>query len=338
MPTTAYRTNDTDLTVTVSLAGTNALAGDTVQLYNGTTALGLAHVLTSTQLPPSSTLLPYTTLFRSTTYDITAKITDTAGNQSAASNTFTVIEDTTAPNARSVEDTTEVESQSNVEFTSVDRTKDTDLTVTVSLAGTNALAGDTVQLYNGTTALPLAHVLTSVYITADAVDLHLHSFPTRRSSDLTAKITDTAGNQSAASNTFTVIEDTTAPNAPAITAVNDDVSPVTGNLTSGDRTNDTDLTVTVSLAGTNALAGDTVQLYNGTTALGLAHVLTSAEITAGSVDLQTGTLSNGTTYDITAKITDTAGNQSAASNTFTLFLHAALPISPAITAVNDDVS
>src|SRR5205085_684180 len=125
---------------------------------------------------------------------------------------------------------------------------------------------------------------------------------------------------------------------PAITAVNDDVSPVTGNLTSGDRTNDTDLTVKVSLAHAYTPAADTVQIYNCTTALGLAHVLTSAEITAGSVDLQTGTLSNGTTYDITAKITDTAGNQSATSNTYTLSLHDALPISPAITAVNDDVS
>ena len=44
----------------------------------------------------------------------------------------------------------------------------------------------------------------------------------------------------------------------------DDVAPVTGTLTSGGSTNDTDLTVKVSLAGTGAVAGDTVQLYNGT--------------------------------------------------------------------------
>src|SRR5258708_408523 len=66
--------------------------------------------------------------------------------------------------------------------------------------------------------------------------------------DLTARITDAAGKQSAVSNTCTVIEDTTAPNAPTISTVNDDVAPVTGNLSSGARTNDTDLTVTVSLA------------------------------------------------------------------------------------------
>src|SRR5258705_415081 len=82
--------------------------------------------------------------------------------------------------------------------------------------------------------------------------------------DLTARITDAAGNQSAVSNTFTVIEDTTEENAPTISMVKDDAAPVPVNLSSGARTNDTDLTVTVSLAGTNALAGDTVQLYNGT--------------------------------------------------------------------------
>src|SRR5258707_3096411 len=125
--------------------------------------------------------------------------------------------------------------------------------------------------------------------------------------DLTARITDAAGNQSAVSNTFTVIEVPTAPNAPTISTVNDDVAPVTGNLSSGARTNDTDLTVTVSLAGTNALAGDTVQLYNGTgigSPVGSAHVLTAAEILAGSFSMQTGTLINGTTYDLTARITE----------------------------------
>src|SRR5260370_3326586 len=48
--------------------------------------------------PPRSTLFPYTTLFRS------AKVTDVAGNPSSASATFTVTEDTTAPNAPTVPD------------------------------------------------------------------------------------------------------------------------------------------------------------------------------------------------------------------------------------------
>src|SRR5581483_1221931 len=110
----------------------------------------------------------------------------------------------------------------------------------------------------------------------------------------------------------------TAPTAPTITSVTDDVAPVTGTLTSGASTNDTDLTVKVTLPATGSLAvaGDTVQLFNGAGTLGASHVLTAADITAGFVNLQTGTLTDGTTYSITAKVTDAAGNVSNASASF----------------------
>jgi len=285
------RTNDTDLTVTVSLAGTNALAGDTVQLYNGTgigSPVGSAHVLTAAEILAGSFSMQTGTLINGTTYDLTARITDAAGNQSAVSNTFTVIEDTAAPNAPTISTVNDDVAPVTGNLSSGARTNDTDLTVTVSLAGTNALAGDTVQLYNGTgigSPVGSAHVLTAAEILAGSFSMQTGTLINGTTYDLTARITDAAGNQSAVSNTFTVIEDTTAPNAPTISTVNDDVAPVTGNLSSGARTNDTDLTVTVSLAGTNALAGDTVQLYNGTgigSPVGSAHVLTAAEILAGS--------------------------------------------------------
>src|SRR6185437_6216742 len=83
-----------------------------------------------------------------------------------------------------------------------------------------------------------------------------------------AKITDGAGNVSAASSNFTVTVDTTAPSGtPSITSVTDDVSPVTGIVTSGGSTNDTTPTVRVDITGTNAVAGDSVQLFNGSSAL-----------------------------------------------------------------------
>jgi hypothetical protein len=57
---------------------------------------------------------------------------------------------------------------------------------------------------------------------------------------------------------------TAVPAAVMITSVTDDVPLLTGALSNGAHTNDPDLTVQVSLSGTGALAGDTVQLYNGT--------------------------------------------------------------------------
>src|SRR5260370_1053237 len=137
---------------------------------------------------------------------------------------------------------------------------------------------------------------------------------------ITAKITDAAGNVSNASAGFTVTEETTARNAPTIPSVTDDVLPVTGTLTSGASTNDTDLTVKVSLpvTGSLAVAGDTGQLFNGAGTLGSSPVLTAADITAGFVNMKPGPLTDGPTYTITAKITDAAGNVSNASASFTV--------------------
>src|SRR5437899_3276513 len=95
----------------------------------------------------------------------------------------------------------------------------------------------------------------------------------------TAKVTDAAGTDSNASASFTVTEDTTAPNAPTITSVTDDVAKLLGMITMGASTNDTDLTVKVTLpvTGSLAVAGDTVQLFNGAGTLGASHVLTGAD-------------------------------------------------------------
>jgi hypothetical protein len=109
--------------------------------------------------------------------------------------------------------------------------------------------------------------------------------------------------------------DTTAPIAPSITSVTDDVAPVTGTLANNGVTNDTNLTVKVSLTGTGAAAGDTVQLYNGIgtgSQLGVSYTLTATDITNAFANVQT-TLTSGTTYTITARVTDQAANQSAVS-------------------------
>jgi Ca2+-binding RTX toxin-like protein len=80
--------------------------------------------------------------------------------------------------------------------------------------------------------------------------------------------------------------------------------------------------VKVSLSGTGALAGDTVQLYSGTgtgSQLGSSYTLTNTDISNSFANVQTGTLTNGTTYTLTARLTDQSGNQSAVStNSFTV--------------------
>lgn len=129
----------------------------------------------------------------------------------------------------------------------------------------------------------------------------------------------------------------TAPSAPSITSVTDDVTPVTGLLSSGGSTNDSTPTVRINLTGTGAVANDTLQLFNNTSALGSAITLSSGDITAGYKDITTSSLSDGT-YVLNAKITDAAGNTSTASANHTITVDTtAFTGTPGITSVTDNV-
>ena len=309
---------------TLTIAGT-AEAGSTVTLYDtdGTTVLG-------TGVASGGAFSITTTALGQGSHTITAKATDTAGNQGAASTAYHVTIDTSAPAAPAI--TSVTDDVLPVTGTVADNGFSNDATLTI--AGT-AEAGSTVTLYDtdGTTVLGTGVASGGAFsITTTALGQGSHT--------ITAKATDTAGNQGAASTAYHVTIDTLAPAAPAITSVTDDVLPVTGALTSGGSTNDTDLTVRVSLSGTNAVAGDTLQLYNGTgtsSQLGTSYTITSGDISNGFADVQTGALSNGATYTITARVTDQAGNQSTASGSFIITEAGTAPAAPAITSVTDDV-
>ena len=99
--------------------------------------------------------------------------------------------------------------------------------------------------------------------------------------------------------------------------------------------------IKVSLTGTKAIAGDTVQLYNGTgttSQLGSSYTLTSTDITNGYATVQPGTLLNGSTYNITSRITSTVdGLQSNASSAFTVTIDTVAPTATAtVTALSAD--
>ena len=137
-----------------------------------------------------------------------------------------------------------------------------------------------------------------------------------------ATVRDAAGNNAnlagAVTNPSGILAiDTVAPGVPIIPQVTDDVLPVTGVVANGGSTDDTTPTVRIGLSGTNAAAGDQVQLFNGTSALGSAIVLTSGNISNGFVDVTTAALAQGT-YNFNAKITDIAGNTSGASSNYTV--------------------
>ena len=110
----------------------------------------------------------------------------------------------------------------------------------------------------------------------------------------------------------------TAPDAPSIVSVADDVAPGIGAVANGGTTNDTQPVVRISIAGTGAAAGDSVQLFDGTSILGSAVILSATNISNGYIDIATPTLTDGTTYAFDAKITDLFGHTSDASASFTV--------------------
>jgi len=135
---------------------------------------------------------------------------------------------------------------------------------------------------------------------------------------------DSGHHRGAGATSGNYVVDTKAANAPQITSVSDDVTPVTGTVSSGGATNDVSPTVHVSLADTNAVAGDTVQLYNGAAALGAAVTLTADHISAVAVDITPTGLAGGA-YSVTAKVTDQAGNVGAASTAVAFTVDATPP-------------
>ncbi len=211
-------------------------------------------------------------------------------------------------------------------------TDDTQPVVRVSLSGTNAISGDTVQLYNSGSALGSATTLTGTHITNGYVDITTTTLSNGSTYVLTAKAIDSAGNASTASSSHTITVDTTAPGAPSITSVTDDQGSITGAVANNGSTNDTQPVVRVSLSGTNAVSSDTVQLYNSGSALGSATTLTGTHITNGYVDITTTTLSNGSTYVLTAKVIDSAGNTSTASANHTITIDTTAPTASVTTA------
>ena len=176
-------------------------------------------------------------------------------------------------------------------------------TVNVSGVETNASWAYTT---NGNAGTPLWTTGSGISFTLAAGTYAIGAVRVRQT-DLAGNVTVTPSQNAAA-----ITVDAIAPGTPFISSVTDDVTPITGPLTSGGRTNDTNLTVRVSTTASLAVAGDTIQLYDSLATLGSAYTLQAADITNQYADIAIGPLTNGTTYKINAKVIDIAGNASGA--------------------------
>ncbi|MBA5248715.1 MAG: hypothetical protein FE834_04150, partial [Gammaproteobacteria bacterium] len=249
---------------------------------------------------------------------------------SGFSATHTITIDTTAPTAPSI---THIEDNVGTTTGNIAKngiTDDNTPTVRVSLTGTGAEIGNQVKLYNGAKeigTITLTATTVPAFIDITTNDLADGDY------DITARVIDKAGNVGALSVKHTITVDATAPTAPRITSVTDNVEEITGSIADGGTTNDNTPTVRVSLTGTGADVGSTVKLYNGTNEIGTATFTTTVP---AFIDITTNNLADGD-YDITARVIDKAGNVGAFSATHEITIDTEAPTKPNIVRIIDDV-
>ncbi|MEB2848571.1 beta strand repeat-containing protein, partial [Endobacterium cereale] len=269
--------------VSISLAGTGAVAGDTLTI-NGATS-----TLTQAQIDAGVVVTTVPAPLNGATLTVTASLTDSA-NISSPVVTATAVADFIAPTAPAISI-----GDGNAYIVAGEITNG-QVTVSLSLVGTGAVAGDTLTV-NGTDI-----VLTQAQITAGVVTTALSAPVNGQALSVTASLADIAGNSSPIANASAIV-DISAPGLPVVTLGNGDgvlgPSEVVGNT----------VPVSVSLAGTNAVAGDTLTV-NGT-----VITLTQAQITAGVATTTVPALGNGATLTVTASLTDAAGNASPTATT-----------------------
>jgi hypothetical protein len=315
----------------VDLTGSPVIAGDVVELLidGSPFTTAVTRTLTSGDVSAHSASL---TIAGTAGWGadgskvLSVRIKDGAGNVSAAAGSLTVDLDTTAPGTPTVPMSVAAAIASGLS----NAEKNAGVTVTVDLTGTNAVAGETVSLLLGGTAFsPAAStVLTSSDISAGTATVTIPgtaAWGTNGVKTLTARVTDVAGNAGTAGGSLNLTLDATVPGTPTTTL---SAAAATNGINAVEK--GAGVAVTVSLAGTSAVAGDTVELLIGGSAFfnPVTQTLTSANITAGNVSVIIGSAAGwgaDGSKTLTARVTDIAGNVGNAGGSLAVTLDTTAP-------------
>ena len=305
------------------------LSGETLRIFNGSTLLGSATVNNNNKTWTYTPTLPATA---GTTYRITARVADAAGNLGTASAARSFVLDTTAP-LTTAAITAVTDNVGLIKGVVAPGGRTDDRTPTIKGTISEALAtGETLRIYNGKTLLGSASVNNNNKTWTYTPTLPATAGTTYR---ITARVADAAGNLGTASAARSFVLDTTAPlTTAAITAVTDNVGLIKGVVAPGGRTDDRTPTIKGTIS--EALAtGETLRIYNGSTLLGSASVNNNNKTWTYTPTLPA---TAGTTYRITARVADAAGNLGTASAARSFVLDTTAPLTTAaITAVTDNV-
>ena len=295
--------------VVVGLAGTGAVAGDTLTInWGGQT---VTYTLLAGDISGSSATVtvPLATITAQGqgTVNVTARLTDAAGNASVNSSATSVTVDTVAPTPPSI---TSIAENSGGGINAAEASNGTP--VVVGLAGTGAVAGDTLTVVWGGQTVTYTLLAGDISGNSATVTVPAGTITTQGDGtfNVTAALTDAVGNASANSSATSVTVDTVAPTAPSITAIPENGG---GGINAAEASDGTP--VVVGLAGTGAAAGDTLTVNWGSQTV--TYTLLAADISGNSatvtVPLATITAQGQGTFNVTAGLTDIAGNVGSTS-------------------------
>ncbi|MNH72213.1 hypothetical protein D3C73_243720 [compost metagenome] len=310
-----------DNTFTLSGHITGALgAGETAQisLDGGSTWQGL--VLINDQWS-----LANQTALADGSYSYYVRVVDLAGNTGVITQQTVVVDTVVPEQAITIVSYTDNVGLYQGNFTSGTSTDDTSPVINGTL-GSAIPESSVVRIYSGATLLGTATVSDTTW------SFDLHDLVDGRY-NLTAVITDLAGNEGAPSSTFSLTVDTIAPAQTAtINSFTDDVGTLQETYLNGAATDDTRPLLNGSLSGA-ILQTDTVRIYQDDVFIGNAVV-------SGSnwTFLVPTALSDATTYKYTAIVTDVAGNLATPSAEFSISVDTTPPDQTAtIVSYYDDV-
>jgi len=295
----------TDTTLVINGTGP---ANTSIEVFRGGVSIG-----TTTSDGTGAWSFDYTgTTLAVGSYLFSAKATDTAGNQSAASSDYTVqvVTGPAAPTGLTISTDSGSSSTDGI-------TNDTTLIISGS-----APANATVLVYKDGVQIGSA--------TADGTGAWSFDYTgTTLASGTYAftAVSRVSGQDSVASTAKTVIVDTNAPTAPAVTGITTDDGDSSSDGITTDRT--------LVIHGT-AEANSTVEVFKDGVSIGTTTANGSG---AWSFDHTGTTLAYGT-YSFTAKATDAAGNESAASSAFSVRVttDSTVPAAPTLTVTGGGAS
>ena len=297
--------------------------GQTVTVYDGNTPLG------STTVQPDGSW-NFTPAANSPLNDgphsVSYSVKDAAGNESPKSPALPFNIDTVAPTEAvvisSIND--DVAPQQGV-VASGGFSNDT----SPSLSGTlseNLLTGEVLQVLRNGVAIGTASVTGTTWSFTDSGLVNGQNYI------YTARVVDAAGNIGAISANYSVNIDSAAPTQTVtIAAINDNLAPSIGVVANGGVSNDSTPELSGSISA--ALAGnEVIAIYRDGVKVG------TAQVNGSSWTYSDAGLSNGTTYNYTARVEDAAGNVGTLSSPYSMTLQTAgSNTQVVISAINDNV-